>query len=169
MNEHQNNKLDIEDQLANFTDLILKEKPDKTDESSIAPDPELRALEETVLHLKNTFNEDRPSEAVIRRMQRNINTQWQQQKVVVSKPFWEKWFSALWPTRQKWHPQRSRQRLSMIAYAVVVVGLFLISIFLFNGIYSDQPAASGQNMGAGLLVAFGGLVLFAIWFFRHKR
>lgn len=169
MNEHQNNDPEIEDQLANFTDLILNEKPDKKDESSFAPDPELRALEETVLRLKNTISEEGPSKAVIRRMQKNINREWQQQKVTASKPFWEKWLSIFQPSGQKWHPQRSRQRVSMISYAAVVVGLFLISIFLFNGVYSDQPAATGQNLGAGLLVAFGGLALFAIWFFRHKR
>lgn len=170
MKEQQNNnKLDIEDQLANFTDLILSKKTDKKDENPFAPDPELRALEETALRLKNTFSEDGPSEAVIRRMQKTINREWQQQKVAASKPFWEKWLSMLWPKEQKWHPWRSRQRASMISYAVVVVGLFLISIFLFNGVYSDQPAASGQNLGAGLLVTFGGLVLFTIWFFRRKR
>jgi hypothetical protein len=169
MNEHQNDKLEIEDQLANFTDLILNEKTDKKDENSFAPDPELRALEETVLRLKKSLSEEGPSEAVIRRMQKNINREWQQQKIAAGKPFWGKWFSALWPTRQKWHPLRSRRRLSMVVYAVPVLVLFFISIFLYNGVYSDQPAATGQNLGAGLLVAFGGLVLFAIWFFCHKR
>ena len=33
MNEYQNNKHDIEDQLANFTDLILNEKPVKKEET----------------------------------------------------------------------------------------------------------------------------------------
>jgi hypothetical protein len=169
MNEQQNNKLDIEDQLANFTDLILSKKTDTEDENPFAPDPELRALEETVLRLKNAFSEEGPSEAVIRRMQKNINKQWQQQKVTVSKSFWKKWLSILWPKEQKWRPRRSRQRVSMVVYAVPVLVLFLISIFLYNGFYSDQPAASGQNLAAGLLVAFGGLVLFAIWFFRRKR
>ncbi len=168
MNESKNNKYIIDDQLANFTDLIL-EKPDKNDENPFAPDPELRALEETALRLKNTFSKDGPNEAVIRRMQNNIHREWQQQEIKASQPFWEKWLPILWPKGQKWQSQRSRQRVSMISYAIIVVGLFLISIFLFNGVYSDQPAASGQNLGAGLLVAFGGLVLFAIWFFRHKR
>jgi hypothetical protein len=169
MNEYQNNKHDIEDQLANFTDLILNEKPVKKEESPFAPDPELRALEETALRLKTTFGENGPSEAVIRRMQKNINREWQQQKIKASRPIWEKWFSIFQPTRQKWQSQRSRQRVNMILYAATVLGLFLTSIFLYNGIYSNQPAASGQNLGAGLLVTFVGLVLFTIWFFHRKR
>jgi hypothetical protein len=169
MSEHQNNKPDIEDQLATFTDLLLSEKTAKKDESPFAPDPELRALEETVFRLKNTFREDGPSEAVIRRMQKNINREWQQQKIRASQPFWEKWLVIFQPTKQKWQSQRSRQRVSMILYAVTVLGLFLTSIFLYNGVYSDQPAASGQNLGAALLVTFGGLVLFTIWFFHRKR
>ncbi len=132
MNEYQNNKHDIEDQLANFTDLILNEKPVKKEESPFAPDPELRALEETALRLKTTFGENGPSEAVIRRMQKNINREWQQQKIKASKPFWEKWFPILQPSKQKWQSQRSRQRLNMFSYTAIVVGLLLISIFLLT-------------------------------------
>jgi hypothetical protein len=168
MNENQNNKLEIEDQLANFTDLILSKKTDKQDESPFAPEPELRALEETVLRLKNTFSEDGPSEVAIRRMQKNINKQWQQQKVAASKPFWKKWFAMLWSTRREWQSQRNRQRVNTILYAVPILALFLVSVFLYNGIHSDQPAASGQNLGIGLLVAVLGIIA-AVWFFRHKQ
>ena len=169
MNEHQDNKLEIENQLANFTDRILNEKTDKKGENPLAPDPELRVLEETVLRLKNTFSEDGPNEAVIRRMQKNINKQWQQQKVAASKPFLGKWFAIFQPSRQKWQSQRGRRRLSMVASLAILAALMLISIPILNGINFDQPAVTGQNLGAGLLVAFGGLVLSAIWFFRRKR
>ena len=168
MNESQNNKSTIDDQLANFTDLLLSEKTTKEEEMPFASDPDLCALEETVLHLKNTFREDGPSEAVIRRMQENINREWQQQKIKASKPFWKKWFSILQPTRQKWQSQRSHQRVSMVLYAVVV-GLLLISVFLFNGVSSGHPAASGHNLNIGLLIASGGLVLLVIFLYRHKR
>jgi hypothetical protein len=169
MNENQNNKLEFEDQLANFTDLILSKKNDKKDESAFAQDPELRALEETVLRLKNTFSEDGPSEAVIRRMQKNINREWQQQKIKARKPFWEKWFPILQPTKQKWQSQRSRQRSIMFSYVAIVVGLLLISILLFNGAYSGQSAASGHNLNVNLLIASGGLILLVILLYRRKR
>lgn len=169
MNESQNNKSTIDDQLANFTDLLLNEKTAKKDESPFASDPELRALEETVLHLKNTFGENGPSEAAIRRMQKNINREWQQQKVAASKPFWEKWFPIFQPTKQKWQSRRSRQRSVIFSYAVLMVGLLLISVLLFNGVYSEHPAASGHYLNIGLLFASGGLVLLVIFLYRHKR
>ena len=169
MNEYQNNKHDIEDQLANFTDLILNEKPVKKEESPFAPDPELRALEETALRLKTTFGENGPSEAVIRRMQKNINRKWQQQKIEASRPFWKKWFPILQPSKQKWQSQRSRQHLIMFSYTAIVVGLLLISISFFNGAYSGQPAASGHNLNVNLLIASGGLILLVIFLYRRKR
>ena len=164
MNEKQNNKLDIEDQLANFTDLIL-EKTAKKDENPFAPDPELRALEETVLRLKKTFREDRPNEAILTRMHKNIVTQWQQEKNRKSEHSWEKWI----PSRQKWIPQRSRQRATMLSYAALVLGVLLVSVFLFNGAYTDQPAATGQNLTAGFLVTIIAVIVFAISFFRRNR
>ena len=164
MNEKQNNKLDIEDQLANFTDLIL-EKTAKKDENPFAPDPELRALEETVLRLKKTFQEDRPNEAILTRMHKNIVTQWQQEKNRKSEHSWEKWI----PSRQKWIPQRSRQQLSMLSFAAMVLVVFFISIFFFNGVYTDQPAATGQNLTAGFLVTIIAVIVFAISFFRRNR
>lgn len=169
MNEYQNNRLEIEDQLATFTDLSLSKKTDKKDENPFTPDPELRALEETALRLKNTFSEDGPSEAVIRRMQKNINREWQQQKIKASQPFWEKWLAIFRPTRQKWQSQRSRQRSIMFSYTAIVVGLLLISILLFNEAYSGQPASSGHNLNVNLLIASGGLILLVILLYLRKR
>jgi hypothetical protein len=164
MNELKKNKQDIDDQLADFTDQILSKEITQKDENPFAPDRELRALEQTALRLKNAFKDDGPSETVIQRMHQKIAMHQQQEKKK-SEPFWSNWI----PSRQKWQPQHRRQRVGMILYAATVLGLFLISIFLFNGGYSDQPAASGQNLSAGFLVAVGGLILFAIWFFRRKR
>jgi Flp pilus assembly protein TadB len=168
MNENQNNKLEFEDQLANFTDLILSKKNDKKDESAFAQDPELRALEETVLRLKNTFSEDGPSEAVIRRMQKNINREWQQQKIKARKPFWEKWFPILQPTKQKWQSQRSRQRWGVVINLTALILLMLVSLPLLNGVGLNQPAASGQTLNVGKFAAIAGVILLAVWFFRRK-
>lgn len=162
MNEPQNK---IDDKLADFTDYLLSEENIKQDKKTFALDPELQALEETVLHLKNTFREDEPNKAVLTRIHKNILTQWQQEKDKKSERFWGKWI----PSRQKWMPQRSRQRMTMISYAALVLGVFLVSIFLINGAYSDQPAATGQNLVVGFLVAVVGVIVFAISFFRHKR
>lgn len=169
MNENQNDKLEFEDQLANFTDHILSKKAGKKDESPFASDPDLRALEENVLRLKNAFSEDGPSEAVIHRMQKNIHREWQQQKVAASKPFWEKWFAIFQPSGEKWQTQRARQRQKLALSIAVTFALFFIGIFLLRGTSLNQPAASGHNLNFGVLVILGGLILFAILFFRRKQ
>jgi len=167
MNKPQNDNLTIDDQLADFTDQILEENVEQ-DKSPFTPDPELRALEQTALHLKNAFYEDGPSEAVIQRMRQNILLQWKQQESKASEPSWKKFLSALKPPRQKWQSQRSRQRQSLAIYLATVAVLMLVSIPLLNKISSDQPAASGQNLNVSVVAAFGGLILLALWFFRRK-
>lgn len=164
MNKSQNNKNNIEDQLANFTDKLLDEKNAEMEGYSVSPDPDLQALQQTALRLKNALHEDSPSQAVIQRMHRNIVKQWQQQETKQNKPFWEKWL----PSRQKWHSQRSRQNLSVAISLAILVVLTVLAFPLLKGTTLNQPAASGHNLSMGILVASGGLILFAIWFFRRK-
>lgn len=164
MKKTQNNENSFDEQLANFTDSILEKNAAKEDEQPLSSDQELRALEQTALRLKNAYHEEGPSEEVIRRMHKNITRQWQQQKSQRRESFWKNWI----PTRQKWQSQRSRQQLLVAMSLVTFVVLMLVCIPYFNGIGPDQPAASGQNGGAGFMVAVLGVILFAIWFFRRK-
>jgi len=157
-------KKDLDNQFADYTDNILNEKNAKLDETPVTSDPELRALEQTALRLKNAFRDDGPSEKVIQRMHKNIITQWQQQENQKSVPFWEKWM----PSGQKWQSQHARQNKAVLLYAATVLGVFLISFLLFSGGYSDQPAATGHNLGIGILVAGLGIVV-AAWFFYRQR
>ena len=169
MNKSQKKKKTLEDQLADFTDNILSENTAEVNENSFTSDPELRDLQQTALHLKNTFHEDGPSEIVIQRMHKNIIRQWRQQENKASKPLWNKFLSFFQPPNQGWKSQRSRQQLSMMSFAVMVLMVFFISIFFFNGVYSDQPAAGGHNLGVDFLVAVFGAILFTIWLFRRKQ
>ena len=95
MNELPKNEHAIDNQFADFTDQILAIGTTDEKDASFSADPELRALEQTALRLKNAFGKDDPSEAVIHRMRRNITTQWQQQKSQETEPFWKKWELAL--------------------------------------------------------------------------
>jgi hypothetical protein len=165
MTKPQNNKLTIDEQLADFADSILNDKKRVGNETPFAPDPELRALEQIALRLRNTFPQDDPNEVVFRRMHRNIVTQWQQQESKKSEPFWKKWMRP----RPKWQSQYSRQRLSATIFVTALVVFLLVSIFFLNGPSLNQPAATGHNLGAGLLVIFGGLILLAVWYLRRKR
>ena len=164
MNKHKNNEHDIDDQLADFTDQILNVESAKRDDDPFSPDPELRALEQTAQRLKNAFRDDGPSEKVIQRMHKKIAIQLQER--VKTEPFWKRWM----PSRQGWHSQRSRQQLKLALSMTAVLMLFLISIPLFIGASPDQPAASGQNINLGFLIASGGLlVLLAFLLLRRKQ
>ena len=166
MNEMQNNEndYDIDNQLADFTDRILNKKNTNVDENPFSQDPELRALEQTALRLKNIIPDEGPNKAVIQRMHQKISMHAQQQERKRNAPFWMKWF----PARQGWGSQRSRQQLRFAISLVAVLILFLISIPLFIGANPDQPAASGQTLDFGFLVISVGLFLFAVWFTRRK-
>lgn len=160
---NQKNKKSIDDQLADYTDNILNEKTTEGDENPITLDPELRALEQTALRLKNAFQDDGPSQEVLQRMRKNIHVQWQRQENKQQKPFWKKWI----PVRKQWRSQHARRIQVMVTFSAIIVGLLLTSTLLFNGVHSEQPAASGHNLGVGFLVAALGTIS-AIWFLRRK-
>ena len=167
MTKPQNNKRTIEDQLADFTDRILAEERVEQDEATFAPDPELRALQQTSLQLKDAFGDDTLDELVIQRMQRNIIKQWRQEETRVT--VWQKLTGFFKGNDQKWQSQRSRQRLNMALSLATLVVLLLVAIPFMNNPGSGQPGASGQNPSVFVLVAFGGLILLALWLIRRKR
>ena len=171
MNEPQDDERLIENQLADFTDNILIDlEPAREDKASFSQDPELRALEQTALHLRNAFHEGSPSEAVIQRMRRNIAIRTQQQESKESEPFWKKWTLMLNPSKRKWQSQYSRQRLGMAISLAILIALILISAPLLKGVSPDQPATSGQILDPGLLIASGGLLLLLVFLlFRRKQ
>jgi len=168
MTKPRNSKTTIEDQLAEFTDRILDDRKVKQDEATFAPDPDLRSLEQTAQHLKNTFGNDGPDEIAIQRMRNNIIEGWKKEGNAVSESFWQKLLKVIIPSEQKWQSQQSRQRLSIAVSLAVLVVLMLISIPFLDTTGSVQPAASGQNLNALVIIAFGGLILLALWFFRRK-
>ena len=168
MTKPRNSKLTIEDQLADYTDRILAREVIKQDEATFAPDPDLRALEQTALYLKHSLSNDDPDEATIQRMHNNIIGQWQQEKSTGSEPFWQKWIAAFKPSEQKWRSQQSRQRLNLAISLVALIVLMLVGIPFMNITGSNQPGASGQSFNSIVLIVFGGLILLAVWLFRRK-
>lgn len=157
----------VDDQLANFTDAILENTTEDVEISS--QDPELRALQQTVLRLKSALPKDSPSEIAIQRIRQNVVRQWKQEEHKTREPFWKRFLSTSTPPGQKWQPQESRRRQSLVIYLATAVFLLLISIPLMDKAVSAQPAASGQNLIVSIFFVFGGLVLLAVWFFYHKR
>lgn len=166
MNKSQKDSRTVEDLLADFTDQIIEENLEQSKEP-FTPDPELRALQQTALRLKNAF-EDGPSDTAVKRMRQNIVMQWKQQEIKAGETAWKKLLSALKLPEQKWQTQRSRQRWSIAISLATIAVLALISLPLFDKVGSNQPAAGGLNLNFNVAIAFGGLILLAIWFFRRK-
>jgi len=169
MTKPQNNKSTIEDQLADFTDRILAGEKVEQDEATFAPDPDLRALQQTSLRLKDAFGDDALDEVVIQRMQRNIVKQWRQQEDEVRVSVWQKLTDFFKGNDQKWQSQRSRQRLNMALSLATLAVLLLVTIPFLNNPGSGQPGASGQNPNSFVLLAFGGLILLVLWLLRRKQ
>lgn len=169
MTKPQNNKRTIEDQLADFTDRSLVEEKVEQDEATFAPDPDLRALQQTSQRLKDAFGDDALDEEVIQRMQRNIIKQWHQQEDKTRLSAWQQLTGLFKGYDQKWQSQRSRQRLSMALSLATLTVLLLVAIPFLNNPGSGQPGASGQNPSIFVLVAFGGLILLALWFLRRRQ
>lgn len=168
MNKFRNNNRTADDELAAFTDEILGKRTPQ-DKDPFSPDPDLRALQQTVLHLKNTHPDDEPSEAAIQRMRQNIVAQWKQRASLTRAPFWKRFFPARKPASQKWQSLNIRRRKSLAIYLATAVLVLFVSILLLKNTGLLQPAASGQNLNAGIFIAFGGLILLALWFFVRKR
>lgn len=167
MNKSQKVNRTVDDQLADFTDQILEENLEHNKEP-FTPDPELRALQQTALRLKNAFKEDGPSDATVKRMRQNIVTQWKQQEIKANESTWRKFLSALKLPTQKWQTQRSRRQWNVAVSLVAIAALAVISIPFLNKISSSQPAASGQNLNFNVVAAFGVLILLVVWLFRRK-
>lgn len=159
------NKKTIDDQLADYTDNILNEKTTEADENPSTLDPELRALEQTALRLKSTFRDEGPSEEVIRRMRRNIITQWEQQENKRPEPFWKKWM----PAGQKWQSQRSRRRIRVAISLGTLLVILFTGVYLLHGTGTEQFATSGQNLNVSIVFIVGSLVLLAVWINLRKR
>ena len=101
-------KLTLDDQLAEFTDLALDGELSAQDEATLAPDPELRALEETVLRLRESIPNEDPGEEAVSRMWGEIKRQssWK-----LSKPF-GKTLKEIFPPRTSWQSRHARQSLT---------------------------------------------------------
>ena len=165
MKKSKNDKQFTDDQLVDFTDHILSEKKMTEDRISFTTDPELHALEQTALRLKNAFHDDGPSEAVIQRMRKNIAVQSQQQGIKESVPFWKKWILS----SQKWQSQRTRQNYRMAISLVILFALMVVSAPHLNRIVFNQPATGGQNLNPSILLVSVALILLAFWLIRRKR
>ena len=158
-------KLTLDDQLAEFTDLALDGELSAQDEATLAPDPELRALEETVLRLRESIPNEDPGEEAVSRMWGEIKRQssWK-----LSKPF-GKTLKEIFPPRTSWQSRHARQRWTLGVSIGVITVLLLVILPFMDGINSGLPGTSGGQISSQLVFGIlGVLILLALWLFRRR-
>jgi hypothetical protein len=158
-------KLTLDDQLAKFTDRALDGELTAQDEATLAPDLELRALEETVLRLRDAIPNDDPGEEVVSSMWGEIEklSNWKAQK-----PLWQTLKEIFLP-RSNWRSRRTRQRWTFAVSITVIAVLLLVILPFMDEISSGLPGASGGQISYQLVfVILGILILLAVWLFRRR-
>lgn len=165
-NRYNNDRL-LNEELSVFTDKILQGSVEENENLS-TKDPELRALQKTVLRLKNASPGDGPSDEAIQRMRQNVIKQWEKQEKKASKSFWTKLLSPQQSPEKNWQSQRSRRRLQLAVYITAAVFLLLINSPAMNKVTSGQPAASGQSMIYSAAIILGGFIVLVVWSYIRK-
>ena len=158
-------KLTLDDQLAEFTDLALDGELSAQDEATLAPDPELRALEETVLRMRESIPNLDPGEEVVSRMWGEIKRQstWK-----VGNPFWRTLKENFLP-RTNWRSRHARQRWTLGVSIAVITVLLLVILPFMDGINSGLPGTSGGQISSEFVFGIlGVLILLAVWLFRRR-
>jgi len=168
MTNPQKNELSIADQLADFTDRILSDNPRKQDKATFAPNPELRALEQTARRLKAAFTAGEPDRVVIRRIYNGIIEKWHHQGNFNARMLWYRLTHRHGMSGQKWTSGQSRRRISIAVSLATLIVILLLAIPFLNTSDTGQPGASGQNPSTFFLIALGGLILLAMWLYRHR-
>lgn len=168
MTNPQKKGFSIEDQLADFTDRILSDDPRKQDEATFAPDPELRALEQTARRLKAAFTAGEPDRVVIQRMHNGIIEKWHHQGNFNAKMLWYRLTHRPGRSGQKWTSGQSRRRISIAISLATLLVILLLAIPFLNSSGTGQPGASGQNPSSFILIALGGLILLVMWLYRRR-
>jgi len=160
----------LDDMLAAFTDRALNSRPAESTRLATS-DPELFALEQTVLQLKKTFEDAVPEAQAARRIRTRLEQQWrlERQRAAVKTPAeaagWRgllKRFSQL--------PRFQRQRTLAFGFALACVVL-LAGLVIFAPV-NQTPPTGAAGMAAGWLPFAIGFIVIAIaaviWLIRPK-
>ncbi len=152
MSQPNPTKPNPDDLLADFTDRVLD---GKTSVLASSVDSELRGLEETVLHLRQTFPQEVLDEKTLKHLQADFKARARKANSSSNKPVWQS--------------QQSRQRLILVFTAVAILAVIFIALPLLTlGNGPTQATAGLQPGGAILLIAAGCIIVFLVWQGRHK-
>jgi hypothetical protein len=144
-----------DDRLADFTDQVLAGKVNQAEANM---DEELRALEETILRLKNAFPPAALDQSTVKKMQVRFKARVRRETQAVKQPFWKKWFE----------PQ-SRLQFAM-AFAAMAV---LIAIAVFSPLSTTAGSSTSATAlvpvnGTFTVIALAGVLLLIFLWKRRK-
>ncbi len=144
--------------LASFADQILNgEGASPTLDGS---DPEMRALADTLLRLKNAMPNTELDPASVKRMRSQVLARWRAEKQ--AGPWWSNLF------RLGWQSQARRQQTILAFAAVAIIAILIIaSPFLTSG--SGGTSATAGNATLFEWIALGVAILVAVWLLRRKK
>src|SRR5689334_11952043 len=150
----------MDDELVEFTDRVLSGQ--SIEESNV--DEELRALEATVVQLK-ALASDKPSEASMQRIEKQLINEWNKAHHTVEKqaPEWKKFLPG---SRSQTGP-----RWPVLAFSFAVVAIILIALLPINQIVPSSIVGTAGNNGPYqiiLFVAAAILVIGLLWSGRKK-
>lgn len=153
---NQQNDIDKDNELADFTDRLLLGNQDPPASST---DAELLHLEETILRLKQTFPSETPNEARSKQMLARLNARLKREEQAMKPSFWKELFNL-----------QANPQIGMIAAFVAVLVLVVLVTPTQNlGGAAISGSASTSSGGTFALIAVLLLVIVAIFWQARKK
>jgi len=143
----------LDDELADFTDRILG--GEITEPNSPAGDEKLLHLEQTVLHLNQSFPHRTLDERTIKRMQADMNNRRRKISPQDRPVFW-------------WS-QQTRQRFGLAFAAVILAIAGFLIIPSFSSGKGISASAGLHPLSVGLLVLLVGVLLLVVWLAKSRK
>ncbi len=143
---------ELDTRLADFTDRILAGEAAPPIPAS---DPEMRALEETVIRLHRSFPDAALDQRTRERLYANFGHRVRQ--------------ASRQDNGSSWWSRQTRQRLVVVFAVVALIALFLLAPgFLTATGGNNKGTASAAYQNIGLFAALGLILGFLIWLGRRK-
>lgn len=159
----------LDDQLAEFTDRLLGEEPGI---QPSAADPELRALQEMVIRLKQQLTDSQIDQRVVRQLRARIAAEWQRQNRRLPKHV-EHRHTLLEQVKERLAFVRRRFRPIWGVGLVMIIAILLLVVFMpqttsspstWLGTALEGSAVWPLAFLAGLLILVG-----VFWLWRSRR
>jgi hypothetical protein len=158
-----NQSTDHDERLAAFANQVLDgEVNDPSTLSAIGPDPEMRALAETILRLSRAFPNEGPDPASAKRIRARVVSRWRDERQKKAR-----WFKFL---RPEWLIQFRRPQFVVAVAMVAVIGfLFVVIPYLSaSGDPITGTAGAGSSLNIITWIILGILVVLTAWLLRRK-